>query len=255
MPISRQQLSTALSELLQPHRYQDYCPNGLQVEGRDSIARVVTGVTACQALLDAAVAHHADAVLVHHGYFWKSEAPELVGMKARRIRTLIQADINLYAYHLPLDSHPTLGNNAGLGRALGITEFQLVEPDNPSLPLFVGSLQDGQSQSALAQQLEHNSTAPCCQRESGLYERWPGVPEEDRDTSTGPQIGGQICLLLERYRSKLFTVLGSAELALLQLGITPPSALESSRWAVGWQRHWAWSMSLSISIIPLSGQY
>ena len=155
MPISRQQLSTALSELLQPHRYQDYCPNGLQVEGRDSIARVVTGVTACQALLDAAVAHHADAVLVHHGYFWKSEAPELVGMKARRIRTLIQADINLYAYHLPLDSHPTLGNNAGLGRALGITEFQLVEPDNPSLPLFVGSLQDGQSQSALAQQLEH----------------------------------------------------------------------------------------------------
>ena len=114
MPISRQQLSTALSELLQPHRYQDYCPNGLQVEGRDSIARVVTGVTACQALLDAAVAHHADAVLVHHGYFWKSEAPELVGMKARRIRTLIQADINLYAYHLPLDSHPTLGNNAGL---------------------------------------------------------------------------------------------------------------------------------------------
>ena len=155
MPISRQQLSTALSELLQPHRYQDYCPNGLQVEGRDSIARVVTGVTACQALLDAAVAHHADAVLVHHGYFWQSEAPELVGMKARRIRTLIQADINLYAYHLPLDSHLTLGNNAGLGRALGITEFHPVEPDNPSLPLFVGSLPAGQNQSEVAQQLEH----------------------------------------------------------------------------------------------------
>ena len=155
MPISRQQLSTALSELLQPHRYQDYCPNGLQVEGRDSIARVVTGVTACQALLDAAVAHHADAVLVHHGYFWQSEPPELIGMKARRIRTLIQADINLYAYHLPLDSHLTLGNNAGLGRALGITEFHPVEPDNPSLPLFVGSLPAGQNQSEVAQQLEH----------------------------------------------------------------------------------------------------
>ncbi len=153
MPVSREQLLATLNELLEPNRFQDYCPNGLQVEGCDVIHRLVTGVTACQALLDAAVAEKADAILVHHGYFWKSEAPSIVGMKGRRIRTLIRADLNLYAYHLPLDSHPELGNNAGLGRAMGIDTFATVDPLNPSLPLFTGALDQPRNQADIAHQL------------------------------------------------------------------------------------------------------
>ncbi|MCH8544340.1 MAG: Nif3-like dinuclear metal center hexameric protein [Alcanivorax sp.] len=111
----------ALDELLAPQTYRDYCPNGLQVEGREQIRRVVTGVTACQALLDAAVIEEADAVLVHHGYFWKNEDARVRGMKKQRLQTLLRHDLNLFAYHLPLDCHPRLGNNAELGRRLGLT--------------------------------------------------------------------------------------------------------------------------------------
>lgn len=98
----------------------DFTVNGLQVAGRSPVATIVSGVTACQALLDEAAADGADLVLVHHGYFWKGEDPALVGMKGRRIRTLMQADISLLAYHLPLDRHPEVGNNAELARVLGV---------------------------------------------------------------------------------------------------------------------------------------
>lgn len=109
-----------LDEALEAARFKDYCPNGLQVEGRPRIGKVVAGVTACQALLDAAVARGADAVLVHHGYFWRGENPALVGIRQRRIKTLLDHGINLLAYHLPLDAHPELGNNAQLARRLGL---------------------------------------------------------------------------------------------------------------------------------------
>jgi len=107
-------------QLLAPDSYRDYAPNGLQVEGRPDIRRLVTGVTACQDLLDAAVDARADAVLVHHGYFWKNEPPVITGMKRRRIATLLANDINLLGYHLPLDGHETLGNNAWLAGVLGL---------------------------------------------------------------------------------------------------------------------------------------
>ncbi len=119
--ISLGELLARLDGLLEPSRFRDYAPNGLQVEGRATVRRVVTGVTACQALLDAAVAEGADAVLVHHGYFWRNEAPALTGLKRRRIATLIGHDISLLAHHLPLDAHPQFGNNAGLGRAMGVS--------------------------------------------------------------------------------------------------------------------------------------
>ena len=114
------ELECYLNKLLNVGKFRDYAPNGLQVEGKSEIRRIVTGVTACQALLDAAVAHQADAVLVHHGYFWKGESPVVKGMKRQRLATLLQHDINLFGYHLPLDAHPTLGNNAQLGALLGI---------------------------------------------------------------------------------------------------------------------------------------
>ncbi|HKJ75968.1 MAG TPA: Nif3-like dinuclear metal center hexameric protein, partial [Gammaproteobacteria bacterium] len=117
--VTLEALTAYTDELLQVGAYKDYAPNGLQVAGRSEVRRLVTGVTACEALLEAAVAEEADAVLVHHGYFWKSEAPEVVGMKYRRLKRLLDHDIALLAYHLPLDAHPELGNNAELARLLG----------------------------------------------------------------------------------------------------------------------------------------
>ncbi len=113
-------LDSYLQALLKVDTFRDYAPNGLQVEGKTEIRKLVTGVTASQALLDAAVEQGADAVLVHHGYFWKNESPVLRGMKKQRLATLLKHDINLFAYHLPLDAHPIWGNNAQLGQLLGI---------------------------------------------------------------------------------------------------------------------------------------
>ncbi|AWK15031.1 type 2 GTP cyclohydrolase I [Candidatus Fukatsuia symbiotica] len=100
--------------------FQDYAPNGLQVEGRPEIKRIVTGVTASQLLLERAVEQKADAILVHHGYFWKNEPAVVRGMKRNRLKTLLAHDINLYGYHLPLDAHSVLGNNAQLAKRLDI---------------------------------------------------------------------------------------------------------------------------------------
>ncbi len=106
--------------LLECGRFDDYAPNGLQVEGRHQVRRLVAGVTACQRLLEVARAQEADAVLVHHGYFWRNESPRVVGMKRRRLAILLEAQLNLLAYHLPLDAHPRWGNNVQLGRRLGL---------------------------------------------------------------------------------------------------------------------------------------
>jgi len=107
-------------QLLQVDRYRDYCPNGLQVAGRDEIGTIVSGVSASMELLVAAANAGADLVLVHHGYFWKGEDPCVVGIKRTRLKFLLASDINLVAYHLPLDAHPTLGNNAQLAQRLGL---------------------------------------------------------------------------------------------------------------------------------------
>ncbi|MBI4756479.1 MAG: Nif3-like dinuclear metal center hexameric protein [Betaproteobacteria bacterium] len=115
----RSELLEYLDRLLEPARLKDYCPNGLQVEGRGEVRRVVAGVTASLALLQAAVEERADAVLVHHGYFWRGEDQRVTGVRRARLATLLREDINLIAYHLPLDVHPELGNNACLGRLLG----------------------------------------------------------------------------------------------------------------------------------------
>ncbi|MEX1057730.1 MAG: Nif3-like dinuclear metal center hexameric protein, partial [Natronospirillum sp.] len=118
MTIAIKEVDAFLAQLLEPEAFQDYCPNGLQVEGRRPVGKLVTGVTASQQFLDAAIATGADAVLVHHGYFWKGEDPCIVGMKRRRIATLLEAGVSLWAYHLPLDAHPTLGNNAQLAKRM-----------------------------------------------------------------------------------------------------------------------------------------
>jgi dinuclear metal center YbgI/SA1388 family protein len=115
------ELDHYIRDLLQVDRFRDYCPNGLQVEGNREIRTIVSGVTASQALLDAAIEANADAVLVHHGYFWRNEDARIIGMKRNRIAALIHHGISLFAYHLPLDAHPTLGNNAQLADRLGFS--------------------------------------------------------------------------------------------------------------------------------------
>ncbi|WP_439887582.1 Nif3-like dinuclear metal center hexameric protein [Pseudomonas sp. MBLB4123] len=135
-------------------RIADYCPNGLQVEGRPQVRRIVSGVTASQALVDAAVEAQADVLLVHHGYFWKGENPCLTGMKQRRLKALLAHDISLLAYHLPLDLHPDVGNNVQLARQLGITVEGPLEPDNPRTVGLVGSLADPLSPGDFARRVQ-----------------------------------------------------------------------------------------------------
>lgn len=119
--IERQHLLSTLDALLQPERFKDYGPNGLQVEGRPHIKKIVSGVTASLALLEAAVAAGADTVFVHHGLFWRGQDGRVTGWLRQRLGVLLQHNINLFAYHLPLDAHPELGNNAQLGAHLGFT--------------------------------------------------------------------------------------------------------------------------------------
>ncbi|MFT6834579.1 MAG: dinuclear metal center YbgI/SA1388 family protein [Francisellaceae bacterium] len=120
MSIKRNELQKYLNQLLSVEKFKDYCPNGLQIEGGDTIKKIVCGVTSCQELIDKAIELQADAILVHHGFFWKGESYPLVGMKKRRIAALIKHDINLFVYHLPLDAHITFGNNAQLAKLLNL---------------------------------------------------------------------------------------------------------------------------------------
>ena len=112
-------VSAYLDGFLEVGRFKDYCPNGLQVEGDAGIRLLVSGVTASAALIRAAIRLRAQAILVHHGYFWKGEDPTLTGTRRARIKLLLDHGIHLFAYHLPLDAHPEVGNNAQLGRLLG----------------------------------------------------------------------------------------------------------------------------------------
>lgn len=109
----------SVNELLTPENFHDYAPNGLQVQGKSEVKKIVTGVTACLDLIEAAREKKADALFVHHGWFWKREDPRITGIRYGRIAALLKADMSLVAYHLPLDAHPKLGNNALLGQALG----------------------------------------------------------------------------------------------------------------------------------------
>lgn len=140
MAVPLKQLVSYTDTVLAVEKFRDYCPNGLQVEGRSEVRKIVAGVTACQALIDAAIEAQADLILVHHGYFWKGEAQPLVGIKGNRIRALMQSDVSLLAYHLPLDAHPEWGNNVQLAKVLGFSVDGGLEPGNPLSVGNVGTL-------------------------------------------------------------------------------------------------------------------
>ena len=140
MTVTRKELLNRLETLLQSQRIRDYCPNGLQVAGHSQIERVVTGVTASQALIDAAIECQADTILVHHGYFWKGEDERITGIKRERLRSLLLNVINLIAYHLPLDVHPVVGNNVQLADVLGLQIDGPLDDNDPSVPGNIGRL-------------------------------------------------------------------------------------------------------------------
>ena len=133
--MQRREFNQLLNDILKPQLIKDFCPNGLQVEGKNEIKKIVTGVTASQALIEAAIEQQADAILVHHGFFWKGESQPITGMKKRRIGALLANDINLFGYHLPLDIHPTVGNNAQLAKLLDIEIETGLEPTSNSVAM------------------------------------------------------------------------------------------------------------------------
>jgi dinuclear metal center YbgI/SA1388 family protein len=148
--ITLNELVDYLNTELDIDRFQDYCPNGLQVEGRQEIETLVSGVSASMALLEAAIAAGADAILVHHGYFWKGEDNRITGMKRRRLQRLLESETSLIAYHLPLDAHPVLGNNTQLARVLGFAASGSFGPDGGMELAQCGELEQDLSGSALA---------------------------------------------------------------------------------------------------------
>ena len=172
--ILRNNLVRACDSLLDAPAFKDYTVNGLQVAGRERVERVMSGVTACQALLDEAVTWGADLVLVHHGYFWKNEPVPITGIKQRRIRTLLLNDINLLAYHLPLDAHAELGNNAELGRRLGFQVEGCADGELGQGLVWLGSLAEPVSSQDLA-----GRVGACLEREPLLVEA-PGKGEIKR---------------------------------------------------------------------------
>jgi len=150
--VDLKELVAYTNDLLEIDRFQDYCPNGLQVEGKPQVQRLISGVTASQALLDAAIAAKADAILVHHGYFWRGEEVRIVGLKRRRIKSLLDHNISLLAYHLPLDAHPVYGNNVQLAKRLQLTIEGQFGPDKPAIGLY-GRLARPMAANEFAEQL------------------------------------------------------------------------------------------------------
>lgn len=124
------------NNVLEIERFHDYCPNGLQVEGKTEVKKIISGVTACQALIDAAIKEKADVLLVHHGYFWKGEDARIIGLKYKRIQRLIESGINLVGYHLPLDAHPLYGNNAKLAELLDLDVAGSFPPEKDAVGMY-----------------------------------------------------------------------------------------------------------------------
>ncbi len=149
----RQEMLAAFNACMEPEKFKDYGPNGLQVEGRSEIRTLVSGVTASRALIEAAIAEQADAIVVHHGLFWRGQDGTVTGWMKQRLALLLQHDINLFAYHLPLDAHPDLGNNAQLAHLLGFVVEQQIGEQNL---LFLGRPEKGafDSAAALARHIE-----------------------------------------------------------------------------------------------------
>lgn len=225
------ELEQLINEKLNSAAISDYAPNGLQVEGKETVQKIVTGVTASQALLDEAVRLQADAVIVHHGYFWKGESPVIRGMKRNRLKTLLANDINLYGWHLPLDAHPELGNNAQLAALLGITVMGEIEPLVPwgELAMPVPGLE-------LASWIEARlGRRPLWCGDTGpdTIKRVAWCTGGGQASSTTPHSLALTPLLPAKFPNKPSTLPVSRGYIFTPPGITPPNAAGSVRSANG----------------------
>lgn len=230
---SRSEILRTLNEWLTPESFQDYCPNGLQVEGREEVSTIVSGVTASQALIDAAVDAGADMILVHHGYFWKGEDQAIRGMKRERIKRLLDHDINLVAYHLPLDDHPDYGNNRQLAEVLGIRD-----PQPLGGLVWQGELERPMSPKAFADLIgERLARAPlwvgvALLRFHGLV----GAPARPRDLSTKLWMPGWMPISVVRFQSPPPILPASAASITMRPGTTPRSVTVFRPWRGPWKK-------------------
>ena len=214
-------LEKQLNQKLNSRLIADYCPNGLQVEGKSEIRKIITGVTASQALIDYAVAQNADALLVHHGYFWKNEDPCIRGMKGNRIRKLLTHGINLYAYHLPLDVHPELGNNAQLAALLGIENLQPLEQGTTSIPMW-GNLKHPLTGEQFVSKTDRT-----------LFIKLVSAPAADRVILILPHNKAVMLLLLVKCLNKPSIVQENRASIFLRLVIMRPNGMGSKPWENG----------------------
>ena len=148
------ELEQYIQELLDIGRFQDYAPNGLQVEGRPEIQTIATAVSASLNVIEQAIEKGVDALLVHHGYFWKGESAQIRGIKKNRLSALIKSDMNLFAYHLPLDAYRPWGNNASIAQKLGANVTDVLPWNRQENLLWIGELPDAQSPSKFLEQLK-----------------------------------------------------------------------------------------------------
>ncbi len=227
------ELERIINEKLSTATFQDYAPNGLQVEGRAEVKRIVTGVTASQALLDAAVEKQADAILVHHGYFWKNEPQIVCGMKRNRLKTLLLNDINLYGYHLPLDAHPELGNNAQLAALLEIQVQGAIEPLVP-----YGELAQPMTADAFCRRVEKRlgrSVLHCGDNAPQQIQRVAWCTGGGQGFIEQAARFGSMRLLPVKCLSKRSISRVRWGCISLLPDTMPPNAVASKRWANGWR--------------------
>ncbi|GHK34502.1 hypothetical protein ECZU06_16270 [Escherichia coli] len=213
------ELEQLINEKLNSAAISDYAPNGLQVEGKETVQKIVTGVTASQALLDEAVRLGADAVIVHHGYFWKGESPVIRGMKRNRLKTLLANDINLYGWHLPLDAHPELGNNAQLAALLGITVMGEIEPLVPwgELTMPVPGLELASGLKRVWDVSRYGVAIPDLRWSSAL----PGARAAGKVLSIAPRVLAWMLLLLAKFLNRPFIQPASRD-CIFMLRVTMP---------------------------------
>lgn len=161
--IDRDHLVDYLSDYLSCNLFQDYAPNGMQIEGQKKIIQICTAVTASDAVIAQACVLQAEALIVHHGYFWRGESPVISGMKRQRIGRILASNMNLLAYHLPLDGHPDLGNNACLAELLGVNSVQMHSVGQTNNLLWTGDLPEASDASELSALIERKlKRKPLC---------------------------------------------------------------------------------------------
>jgi putative NIF3 family GTP cyclohydrolase 1 type 2 len=240
MSISRQSLLYSLDTLLQPEKFKDYGPNGLQVEGKEPVSLLVSGVTASLALIDAAIEAQADAILVHHGLFWRGQDGRVTGWMKQRLQRLLAHDINLFAYHLPLDAHPALGNNARLGAQLGWeVDAHFGDQDLGCL----AHVQYAGSAELCAQVGRVLGREPVCvPGHTGPSRAWAGAQVARRDTSNPPPPLVRRCLSRAKSPSRRRTWRRKWVWALWPPATTPLSAMARRPWRPTWRSSWGFAI-------------